>query len=133
MTKKHTPPVSPDRLLELIAAIDSASTLTADMRKDITNVLHDVHAIATRKHGRGRHTVGDYLAALVNVLVEQHGARVREALLAVLPDATDRLRDTIDQRYRDLKGSEYLADIEIDVESVERLAARLRNFERGGS
>jgi len=133
MTKKYTPQISPDRLLELITAIDSASTLTADMRKDITNVLRDVHAIATRKRGRSRHTVGDYLAALVNVLVEQHGASVSEAILAVLPDATDQLRDAIDQRYRDLKGSQYLADIEINVESVERLAAHLRNFERGGS
>lgn len=133
MTKKYTPPVSPDRLLELIAAIDSASTLTADMRKDIANVLHDVHAMATRKRGRGRHTVGDYLAALVNALVEQHGASVSEAVLAVLPDATDQLRDTIDERYRDLKGSQYLADIEVSVESVERLAVRLRDSERGRS
>ena len=133
MTKKHTPLVSPDRLLELIAAIDSDSALTADMRRDITNVLHDVHAIATGKRGRSRHTVGDYLAALVNVLVEQHGASVSKAVLAVLPDATDQLRDTIDKRYRDLKGSQYLADIEINVESVERLAARLRNLERGGT
>jgi hypothetical protein len=133
MTKKYTTRVSPDRLLELIAAIDSDAPLAADMREDIANVLHDVRAIATSKRGRGRHTVGDYLAALVNILVEQHGASVSEAVLAVLPDATEKLRDTIDQRYRDLKGSQYLADIEINVESVERLAARLRHFERGGN
>jgi hypothetical protein len=130
MTKKYKPPVSPNRLPELITAIDSDAPLTADMREDIANVLHDVCAIATRKRGRTGHTVGDYLAALVNALVAQHGASVSEAVLAVLPDATNQLRDTFDQRYRDLKGSQYLADIEINVESVERLAARLRNFER---
>jgi hypothetical protein len=133
MTKKYTQLVSYDRLLELITAIDSDAPLTADMREDIAKVLHDVRAIATRKRGRGRHTVGDYLAALVNVLVEQHGASVSGAIQAVLPNATEQLRDTINQRYRNLKGSQYLADIEINVESVERLAARLSNFERGGN
>ena len=133
MTKKYTPPISPDRLLELIIALDSDAPLNADMRKDIASVLHDVRTMTTRKGGRGRHTVGDYLAALVNVLVEQNGASVRGAVLAVLPEGTEQLRDTIEQRYRDLKGSQYLADIEINVESVERLAARLRDLERGRS
>jgi len=131
VTKKYMRPVSADRLFELITAIDSDAPLTADMRRDIANVLHDVRGITTRKRGQGRHTVGDYLAALVNVLVEQHGASVSCAIQAVLPDATEQLRDTVDQRYRDLKGSQYLADIEINVESVERFVARLRNFERG--
>ena len=103
------PPIAFERLEAMIAALHGGDDLDAAMRREILDALDWMYVFfAIQPTGRGRKhsALTHFRAYRVHVLVEQHGAYVRNAVDAVLGDAVTFLRrQALTKAYHSLKAS----------------------------
>jgi hypothetical protein len=92
-----------ERLLQLREALLFGDPLDAEARLELLRLVE--HAAGARRPGRPANTAMRTAAAVVGVLVENHGIPVKAALTAAAPRASATERRSIERTYRELRSS----------------------------
>lgn len=94
--------LGPERLLELKEALLFGDPLDSAARLDLLQVIEALRA--HRPRGRPATDVHTR-AAIVGVLIEQHGVATKAALFAAAPHASAARRQSIERTYRSMRRS----------------------------
>lgn len=125
--------ISPEKLGDLLRALETGGEVTPELRRDLIEALYDLslyQAIEAKSRQRGTPWSDTWIAAsVVAALVEAYsgvkGVTVKAATRAVRPDATWQEHQAIERNYRKLLNGGgppgILADANMVREAEERL------------